>query len=420
MTGTALQQGIVAGVFTLAMAAGAVVGSSEPAPPPTTARVVADASSWAAVEGPLAGLFQAWIADEASRGVSRGEYGHILSVEGATVIQAGRPDAVPAEAVAWMVQNAPELAPDILVAGSSADAAVMAGQEQARVASAGAAEEGADEDVATDEEEAPAEDEESEDTGEEPGEGDDTLDDGESGDGATTEDGDPPSSGEGEGTPDLGSEEPDPVEPGATSDVQGRPSEVFVPAGHAPGEGWGLVVALAGIAGNTTYPKLKLQAGCESQKLVYVGIKAREAGGRFRWEADAAENVTYIEEVVRTAEAEFGLDPDRTVLFGFSNGAGFVASDGGLMDGTFEGYVAVEGLGFPGTEDRAIHVSGTRPVEDVREGNRWSAFVEGMGHFIPGPPVPPFPDPGLDTTVSGTRVDADAMFAWVLGADTDA
>jgi len=57
-------------------------------------------------------------------------------------------------------------------------------------------------------------------------------------------------------------------------------------------------------------------------------------------------------------EAEFGLDPERTIPPGFS--------------------------------------------------------IEGMGHCIPGERVPPYPDPGRDTTVSGLKVDGEAMFRWVL------
>jgi hypothetical protein len=226
----------------------------------------------------------------------------------------------------------------------------------------------------------------------------------------------PPPAGGAETPPDM--EPTTPSAPaGSTASTDGRKVNLYVPSSYKKGDpGWGLVVALAGIMGNSDYPKAKLKAGCDSRKLIYAGLKAKPYGdGRFAWDPDVQENVAYIQKVIQNAEAEYGLSKDRTILFGFSNGAGFVISQGHLMAGEFEGFIAVESMGFSPVSDRFLNVVGSREAPDRQEGNRWAAYVPNMGHFIPGPKVPPYPDPGLDTTASGLKVDANAMFGWVLG-----
>ena len=110
--------------------------SSPPAeepPPPEPARPVFDASSWAAVTGPLNALYQAWKAEQAAAGILWDDEGHITNIEGASITSSYRADSVPQEAVDWMVAHADDL-PGILVAGSSAGAASMGIEESLRVA----------------------------------------------------------------------------------------------------------------------------------------------------------------------------------------------------------------------------------------------------------------------------------------------
>jgi len=100
----------------------------------TPARPVFNASSWADVTGPLRSLWEAWKAEQAANGVQWDDEGHITNINGARIISSFRADSVPAEAVAWMTQNAGEVMPGSLVADSSGAASTMLGQEMSRVA----------------------------------------------------------------------------------------------------------------------------------------------------------------------------------------------------------------------------------------------------------------------------------------------
>lgn len=442
----------------LALALAPVAAYAQAVPEPgAEPRPIYDASNWAAVTGTLSSLWAAWRADEAAQGRPRNEFGHLTNIQGGTIVAAQRPDTVPPEAVAFMALMAPDLLPGAIVVANAGSVAIAAAEEAARVAAVAAAgaaatDEGGgdpaggedddgpgstsedrpgDDDGDEDEGGPPSEDEDSDDGSGEDSEGDDPEDDD-----APPVDDDPGGPGDGdgsdddEGVPDLGGGDdeddggdddgggPDAeFPPGSTQEVQGRPVNLYVPSGHAPGEGWGLVVALSGIAGNTDYPKAKLAGGCDATRMVYAGVKAVPQGTTHNWLADPQGNAEFLREVIRSAEGEFGLDPQRTLLFGFSNGAGYVIREGHLMDGEVEGFIAVESLGFTGTQDRMLNVVGSRQVEETRSDTRWRAWVPDMGHFIPGPRVPPFPDPGLDTTASGETVDAEAMFRWALRED---
>lgn len=159
------------------------------APGGLTPRPVHDASSWAAVQGPLRPLWDAWKSAEAAKGVIWDDEGHILSVQGARVISSQRADSVPAAAVTWMVQNAGQAG--LLVGGSPGAVGSLLGAEMQRV--------GAANDAAREAEQARAR--EAAEAAE--GTGDGTLGQGSSGDpGGTGGSGEPGSEGSAPGSTD--------------------------------------------------------------------------------------------------------------------------------------------------------------------------------------------------------------------------
>lgn len=127
----ALPSLLAAALFVVLLAAPASA-ASEPRP-------VYNAASWADALGPLRGLWNAWKADEASKGRVWDDGGHITNVD-VQIIASGtfRADEVPASAVAYMVSHGADA--DLLVAGDATRAANMRADEAERVRAEEAAE----------------------------------------------------------------------------------------------------------------------------------------------------------------------------------------------------------------------------------------------------------------------------------------
>ena len=200
--------------------------------------------------------------------------------------------------------------------------------------------------------------------------------------------------------------------------VMGRAVTFYLPSGFndAESEDWSLVVFLSGIAGNTDYLKLKLSAGCDSAKCVFAGIKAINDSDNpfgYRWENDASENIEFIREVVNTIESKYNLNQSKTIIGGFSNGAHFIGQQGSRLTDIFEGFILCEGGSFISSDNKQILISGSKPVESFIDGNRWSAFCEGMGHKLPGRSLPIFQDPGIEKDSAGNTINGKTMFQWL-------
>ena len=237
------------------------------------------------------------------------------------------------------------------------------------------------------------------------GSGSSETDDGSS-DGATTS----------EEVPDLGG--PATNQQGDIEKIKGRAVDIHVPSSYDKSESqeWGLVICLAGVAGNTSYLKEKLRTGCSKAKCIFAGLKAKNASGSpfgHRWEADQGENVEFIEEVISRVEGHYGLSSSRTFLVGFSNGAGFIKAIGTTVDKSIEGYASCEGGGFFSSEDKQVVISGSQDIGSSQSGNRWSAYCPGMGHKFPGLKLPMYQDPGVEKTKDGKTINGEAILNWL-------
>lgn len=94
-------------------------------------RPVHDASSWAAVDGPLRPLWSRWKAEQAAAGTMWDDQGHITNIQGARITASRRADQVPPAFTAWAMQHAGD--EGLLLGSSPADAAARAAAEAARV-----------------------------------------------------------------------------------------------------------------------------------------------------------------------------------------------------------------------------------------------------------------------------------------------
>mgnify|MGYP001554778556 CR=1 FL=1 len=219
-----------------------------------------------------------------------------------------------------------------------------------------------------------------------------------------------------EAIPDLGG--PSTTQSGSVDSVNGRAIDLYVPSSFSQDESkdWGLVICLAGVAGNTGYLKEKMRAGCDANKCIFAGLKAKNSSGSpfgFRWENDQDENAKFIEDVVARIEGHYGLSSARTYLFGFSNGAGFISLIGSRVDNTMEGYVSCEGGSFFGSSDKQVVISGSRDIGCSQNGNRWSAYCPGMGHKFPGKKLAMYQDPGVEQTKDGKKINGEELLSWL-------
>jgi predicted esterase len=219
-----------------------------------------------------------------------------------------------------------------------------------------------------------------------------------------------------ENVPDLAA--PEPPSDNTPENVNGRQVNLYKPKGlrEDGNSEFGLVVALSGIAGNTEYLKMKLAAGCDSNRCVFAGLSAKNASGSrdgYRWETDSAENVEFIRDVVKTIESKYGLSSSRTYLVGFSNGAYFTGSQGGSLDDVFEGFIMCEGGAIIPTSDKQILISGggQTTFNSDKSGQKWLALCNGMGHFFPGQRIAQ--DPGIDKDSAGNTVNGTTMIKWL-------
>ncbi len=196
-----------------------------------------------------------------------------------------------------------------------------------------------------------------------------------------------------------GAKEGDAAE-GESDVLEQRPPDFFVPSSYEEDSSgrWGLVIALSGTRGGTMYLKLKLAYGCTRMECIFMGLKGTYNGTDYRWEEDVEGNVEYIRKCTEYAVRKYNISRGRIFLFGFSNGAHFLADHAtDLMDlgvGSPRGFCMCEGhdpSSLPAR--RTLIVYGDEGKMNGRsaglEGGRyWYTFIPSMGHHFPGPAVP--------------------------------
>jgi predicted peptidase len=105
-------------------------------------------------------------------------------------------------------------------------------------------------------------------------------------------------------------------------EIQGRITQVFVPAGYSPSRSWPLIVFLNGIGENGTDGSLHLRAGLPPYVLEHAAafpafVLAPQCKGPWKF---VGEDERVVMDAVAAAEREWSIDPKRIYLTGLSQG----------------------------------------------------------------------------------------------------